>query len=130
MTTEKSRYEAQRVVYHNNGKGSDDRPYFIKMLRSIGNQLDAVGDEAMTVRVMSHGSGISLFVMARSDAELAKGIDRTKQRGVKFLVCANTLKEQSLNWKELYDVAETDIVPSGVAELVRLQQTGYSYIHL
>jgi hypothetical protein len=28
----------------------------------------------------------------------------------------------------LYDTSEADIVPSGVAELSRLQQLGYTYI--
>jgi intracellular sulfur oxidation DsrE/DsrF family protein len=48
---------------------------------------------------------------------------------VAFQVCGNTLKGKQIDFEgDLYDVDEADIVPSGVAELSRLQGMGYSYI--
>ena len=44
-------------------------------------------------------------------------------------MCNNTLVGRDISWEDdLYDVWEEDIVPSGVAELSRLQQMGYTYI--
>ena len=41
----------------------------------------------------------------------------------------DTLKGRKINYKnDLFDVSEKDIVPSGVAELAKLQQQGYVYI--
>jgi intracellular sulfur oxidation DsrE/DsrF family protein len=49
---------------------------------------------------------------------------------VRFLICANTLRERKIDWHDLYWVKAEDIVPSGVAELARLQGLGFVYIHL
>ncbi|MCU7855753.1 MAG: DsrE family protein, partial [Candidatus Thiodiazotropha sp. (ex Lucinoma borealis)] len=44
-------------------------------------------------------------------------------------VCANTLKGKKVILTEhLYDTSESDVVPSGVAELAKLQAEGYTYI--
>ena len=52
-----------------------------------------------------------------------------KDQDVKFQVCNNTLRGKKIDYEtDLFDVNENDIVPSGVAELARLQQKGYTYI--
>jgi intracellular sulfur oxidation DsrE/DsrF family protein len=52
-----------------------------------------------------------------------------KGQNVSFHVCNNTLVGREISYEtDLYDVWEEDIVPSGVAELSRLQQEGYTYI--
>jgi intracellular sulfur oxidation DsrE/DsrF family protein len=55
-------------------------------------------------------------------------ISGLKDQGVKFEVCANTLKGRQVNLEDLYDATDEDVVPSGVAELARLQGMGYTYI--
>ena len=56
-------------------------------------------------------------------------IDNLKQQGVAFNVYNNTLKGRNISYTEhLYGVSEKDIVPSGVAELAKLQAQGYTYI--
>jgi len=51
--------------------------------------------------------------------EMQAKISGLKDQGVEFDVCANTLKGKHI---------DADIVPSGVAELARLQGMGYAYI--
>ena len=60
---------------------------------------------------------------------LAQRIDDLKAEGVRFLICRNTLTQRKIDWHELHGVTEADIVPSGVAEIVRLQGMGFSYVH-
>ena len=56
-------------------------------------------------------------------------ISGLKDQGVDFNVCANTLKGKKISYEnDLYDVTKGDVVPSGVAELARLQAMGYTYI--
>ena len=56
-------------------------------------------------------------------------IDSLKNQGVSFNVCANTVRGRNVDLKhDLYDVENDDVVPSGVAEVARLQAMGYSYI--
>ena len=123
-------YQDQKVVYHNDGGGPDNAAYFKRMLNSIKNHIEAVGKDHIEIRVVDHGAGVDLFQMAQTDKLLADQIDHLRAQGVRFLICANTLKERQINWHTLYGVKEDDIVPSGVAELARLQGMGFVYIHL
>ena len=55
-------------------------------------------------------------------------IANLKSQGVKFSVCANTLKGRKVSLDQLYDAEKADIVPSGVAEIAHLQSQGYAYM--
>ncbi|WP_026597985.1 MULTISPECIES: DsrE family protein [Methylocystaceae] len=123
-------YKDQKVVYHNDGGGPDNVAYFKRMLNSIKNHIEAVGKDHVEIRVVDHASGVEMFQIARADKEIAARLDALKAQGVRFLVCANTLRERNIDPSTLYGVTERDIVPSGVAELARLQGMGFVYIHL
>ena len=122
-------YQDQKVVYHNDGGGPDNAAYFKRMLSSIKNHIEAVGKDHIEIRVVDHSAGVDLFQIAQTDKLLAGQIDYLRAQGVRFLICANTLKERQIDWHTLYGVKEDDIVPSGVAELARLQGMGFVYIH-
>jgi intracellular sulfur oxidation DsrE/DsrF family protein len=70
-----------------------------------------------------------MFQDVTRDQKLAQAIDDRKADGVRFLICQNTLDERKIDWHTLYGVTEQDIVPSGIAELVRLQKMGFTYVH-
>ena len=122
-------YTDQKVVYHNDGGFPDNQTYFRRLLNNLRNHVAALGKDHVEIRVVDHGDGIILFQSAMTDEKLAKAIDARKADGVRFLICQNTLDERKIDWHTLYGVTEQDIVPSGVAELVRLQMMGYVYIH-
>jgi intracellular sulfur oxidation DsrE/DsrF family protein len=128
-TVEPGYYADQKVVYHNDG-GPDGPAYFKRLLGSLRNHVEALGKDHVAIRVVDHGDGVTLFKLAQTDKALAERIDALKADGVRFLICANTLKEREIDWRTLYGVAEQDIVPSGVAEIARLQQMGFVYVHL
>jgi intracellular sulfur oxidation DsrE/DsrF family protein len=121
-------YAFQKVVYQNDGGLPDDRAYFGQLLRNVGAHLDATGGR-VEIRVVSFARGVSLFQMARTDPELAARLDALRARGVRFLVCRNTLRALKLRPEDLYKVAPQDVVPSGVAEIARLQGQGFVYLH-
>lgn len=88
-----------------------------------------MGKDHVEIRVVDHGDGIVMLQMAKTDEKLAQLIDARKADGVRFLLCQNTLSERNIDWHTLYGVSEQDIVPSGTAELARLQLMGFAYIH-
>jgi intracellular sulfur oxidation DsrE/DsrF family protein len=47
---------------------------------------------------------------------------------VTFKICANTLKGRKVALDMLYDASESDVVPSGVAEIAHLQGQGFAYL--
>ena len=117
-----------RVVYHNNGAKADAAAYFSGLMVSLENHLAAAPDAEIVV--VSQAGGVGMFRMAADDANLRGTIAALRGRGVRFLVCANTLAANGLAWSDLPDVAAGDVVPSGVAALADFQLRGFAYIHL
>lgn len=123
------RYGKQKVVYHINYVGGDADKKYRGALRNIQNHINAVGAENLTVKVVLHGNGVGLLASAKKNEKLQGAVVSLKSQNVEFNVCNNTLRGRKISYeKDLYDVFEEDIVPSGVAELSRLQQMGYTYI--
>jgi intracellular sulfur oxidation DsrE/DsrF family protein len=129
MAEETSRYGKQKVVYHINYDGGAESKAYKGAMRNIQNHINAVGAENMDIKVVLHGNGLALLMTAKEDDALQTTIASLKGQDVSFHVCNNTLKGRKISYSDdLYDTWEEDIVPSGVAELSRLQQMGYTYI--
>jgi intracellular sulfur oxidation DsrE/DsrF family protein len=116
--------QQDKVVYHL----SEGPAQASNGLRNIGNHLE-VNPQARIV-VVSHARGVD-FLM--KDAKDANGnryedlVEPLKQRGVRFDVCEITLRNRKLA-KEQF-IADATWVPSGVAEVTRLQQReGFAYL--
>lgn len=131
-------YSKQKVVYHIN---YDNPKKQTGALRNIQNHINAVGADNLDVKVVLHGNGLAMLILpeslehlpkfkhANADDQMAAKIDGLKQQNVGFEVCANTVRGRNVSVEDdLYDVEESDIVPSGVAEVAALQQQGYVYI--
>ena len=124
-----SRYGKQKVVYHINYVGGDQDKAYRGALRNIQNHINAVGKDNMEIKVVLHGNGVSLLKSAVGNDKLQSDVLSLKGQQVKFNVCNNTLVGRKIDYtKDLFEVFDDDIVPSGVAELSHLQQQGYTYI--
>ena len=132
------RYGTQKVVYHIN---YDNPKKQAGALRNIQNHINAVGAENLDLKVVLHGNGLALvldpdsltklkkFKHANANETMTAKIDGLKSQGVKFNICANTVRGRKVDIDaDLYDVNKHDIVPSGVAEVAYLQASGYSYV--
>ena len=112
-----------KVVYHvNNSDGAS------AVLNNIRNHLNA--SPAAKIVVVTHGPGIDFLV---DGAKNANGnpydipVQELADRGVEFRVCKNTLDARKLDKSKL--LPDTKIVPSGVAEIARLQaEEGFVYL--
>jgi len=122
------RYGKQKVVYHVNYPGGKDDKAYLGAMRNIQNHINAVGAENMDLKVVIHGNGIGLLQSAKTPGKVQTAVANLRAQSIKFDVCANTLKGRKIGLDQLYEVFDEDVVPSGVAELARLQQMGYTYI--
>jgi intracellular sulfur oxidation DsrE/DsrF family protein len=113
-----------KVVYHINDSAAQAED----ALRNIANHL-AVNPKAQIV-VVAHSRGVDFLMSGAKDKRgnaYSLNVEQLKARGVKFDVCDITLQRRSLN-KEQF-ISEATFVPSGVAEITRLQQReGYAYL--
>lgn len=123
------RYGKQKVVYHINYEGGDKDKKYRGALRNIQNHINAVGADNLEVKVVLHGNGVALLASALDNQKLQGAVTSLKTQNVAFHVCNNTLRGRKIDYeKDLFEVFDDSIVPSGVAELSYLQQQGYTYI--
>ncbi len=98
------------------------------ILNNIRNHMAA--DPKAKIVVVTHGAGINFLLQDAKDSqgrEFSGAVSDLAGKGVEFRVCNNTLTVRNINPDRL--LMETKIVPSGVAEVARLQaQEGYVYL--
>ncbi|MDA8254689.1 MAG: DsrE family protein [Betaproteobacteria bacterium] len=112
-----------KVVYHVN-----DSANATAALRNIGNHLD-VNPQAQIV-VVTHALGVDFLMEGARDKNgnpYNIPVETLTERGVTFDVCEITLTSRKLERKQF--IPESKFVPSGVAEIAKLQaRGGYAYI--
>jgi hypothetical protein len=112
----------EKVVYHVN-----DSSVARVAMNNVNNHLNAAPDAKIVV--VTHGKGIDFLLNDAKDdkGEYAPVVSALKAKGVDFRVCNNTLKARKLDASAVN--MEATIVPSGVAEIGKLQsQEGYVYL--
>jgi len=115
-----------KAVYHLNSADIETQK---DVLRNANNHISAVGKDNVDLRIVMHAGGVSMLRKAKTDESLKSQIDELKIKGVKFVICKKTLERGNIDYKkDLYDVSESDLVPSGVAEIALLQEKGFSYV--
>ena len=116
--------EGIKVVYH----FTDGVAQAARGLRNIQNHLNA--DPTVTIVAVGHGNGIDFMLEgAKTPAggSFAGLISGLAAKGVRFLACNNTLTARNIDPDSL--ALEAKIVPSGVAEVARLQaKEGFVYV--
>ena len=113
-----------KTVYHVN-TGVDNAT---AILGNVRNHLNA--DPKAKIAVVTHGPGIDFLLDGAKDSkgrEFSGAVGELAGRGVQFRVCNNTLTSRNIDPSKV--VMEAKIVPSGVAEVARLQaKEGYVYL--
>ena len=112
-----------KTVYHIN-----DSTVAGLAMNNVKNQLNT--DPTDKITVVAHGKGVDFLLDGAADKNgnpYNIAIEELMARGVDFRVCNNTLVSRKIDPKTVLPGAK--IVPSGVAELAKLQSSeGYVYI--
>jgi intracellular sulfur oxidation DsrE/DsrF family protein len=113
-----------KVVYHLN----EGIPQASRAIGNIRNHLSA--DPGAKIVVVTHGLGIDFLIDGATnqmDQPFAASVSDLSNKGVEFRVCNNTLVSRKISPDKL--VMESKVVPSGVAEVARLQaKEGFVYL--
>lgn len=116
--------QPNKVIYHINGgleQATDG-------LRNIRNHLAV--DPGVKIVVVTHYKGIDFLLEGARDKNgnpYDAAVDDLSMKGVEFRVCEFTLKGRNIDKGRVHP--EAKIVPSGVAEIGRLQsQEGFAYL--
>ncbi len=113
-----------KVVYHVS-EGTDQAT---AALRNIRNHLAA--DPTAKIVVVTHAAGIDFLLDGAKDKNnnlFDANVQELVMQGVEFRVCRVTLDRRMIDPKRV--IEEAKLVPSGVAEVARLQaKEGYVYL--
>ncbi len=113
-----------KVVYHFNA-GAEQASAGLEYIR---NHLEA--DPKARIVVVTHAAGVDFLMKGAKTArgnEYRQQVEDLDLQGVQFRVCEITLRARNLRRDQF--LPEVRFVPSGVAEVTRLQQReGYAYL--
>jgi intracellular sulfur oxidation DsrE/DsrF family protein len=113
----------EKVVYHVN-----DSDNATAAMRNVKNHLNAAPDAKIVI--VTHSKGIDFLLSGAADKNgnpYEPTVQALKAKGVDFRVCNNTLVSRKIDPKTV--LPEASIVPSGVAEIGRMQsKEGYVYL--
>jgi uncharacterized protein len=113
-----------KVVYHLN-QGTEQAT---AAMRNIRNHLEA--DPTAKIVVVTHAAGIDFLLEGAADKNgnlYEPLVQDMVARGIEFRVCNFTLQTRKIDRSKV--LTEAKIVPSGVAEVSRLQfKDGYAYL--
>jgi uncharacterized protein len=113
-----------KTVYHM----SEGIPQASRAINNIRNHLAA--DPTAKIVVVTHGLGIDFLLEGATnqmEQPFSGAIGELAAKGVEFRVCNNTLTSRKIAADRL--VMESKVVPSGVAEVARLQaREGFVYL--
>ncbi|HVE49548.1 MAG TPA: DsrE family protein [Casimicrobiaceae bacterium] len=115
---------AVKVVYHLSEGNAQSQ----NAIRNIRNHLTA--DPAAKIVVVTHAAGVQFLLDGAQDgggAPFEAAVQELKAKGVDFRVCQFTLERNKIDPKKV--IPEATLVPSGVAEVSRLQfKEGFAYL--
>ena len=113
-----------KTVYHM----SEGIPQASRGLNNIRNHLAA--DPKAKIVVVTHGLGIDFLLQGATnqmEQPFAGAIADLANKGVEFRVCNNTLVSRKIDPSKV--TMEATVVPSGVAEVAKLQaREGFVYL--
>ncbi len=116
--------EPVKVVYHL----SEGLAQATRAVGNIRNHLAA--DPTARIVLVTHGAGIDFLLEGAENAQgqkFAGPVAELANRGVEFKVCNNTLVVRKIAADKV--AMEAKVVPSGVAEVARLQaREGFVYL--
>lgn len=92
------------------------------VLHNISNLLNELGADTQ-IELVVHGPGLSA---ATKEAPHAIRVRELLDRGITVAACANTMREKNISTDSLIEGVQ--VVPAGIAELVRRQREGWAYV--
>lgn len=97
-------------------------------VQNMSKYYASVGDTAV-IEVVAYGPGLNMYVPGKSPVADRISTMGLEMENLTFSACGNTHRKMSAKaGKDVEIMSEARIVPSGVVQLVMLQEQGYAYV--
>ncbi|WP_373331007.1 DsrE family protein [Salmonirosea aquatica] len=108
-----------RLVIDMVSADTSDHAVILRQIRNLWKELPGT-----QVEIVMHGKALTM--VQKDQAVMGDKIAALQKEGVVFAVCRNTMKRYNLAEKDFIPAAT--FVPAAIAELVKKQQEGWSYL--
>ena len=109
-----------RVVFQMNMPSES----WTQLLGNVGNIQKAFGAEGVQIEIVFYGKGLTALLKTNKDYE--ERLKKLAEQGVILGACQNSMRLQKVTSADIFPFSTE--VDSGVAELVRKQEAGWTYI--
>lgn len=120
QTEKETSDKSHRVLFEVTMEGTEQWTGVLNYVENLRKSLGA-GTE---IEVVAHSKGLGMLV--GKDNSLTDRMKKLSEDGIVFAACENTMKKKNVTKDQLVPFATT--TDSGVAEVVRKQEAGWSYI--
>ncbi len=110
-----------RVIFH-----IDELSKWNLTLLNTKNLLKELNNEPFYIELLANSDAVSFYIQDSIEGKDYLLLKELAAKGVSFSVCNNSLQAKGIDPNSLPDFVH--VVPSGVMELIKKQQKGYSYI--
>lgn len=93
------------------------------VVRNIPHVLSGFAPDKVEIEVVAFGPGIA---MLKSSSPVRDDIAQLQKQGVRFVACETAMRAFHLQLSDLVPGAQT--TPSGIVEVIRRQEQGWTYI--
>jgi intracellular sulfur oxidation DsrE/DsrF family protein len=108
------------VFQFTNANDTLQQKAFVKQLENLTEHWPKAKYE-----VVLYNQGLELVM--KNNTKYQARLQALKSKGVKFVVCENTLKNRKIS-KDAFPEVLVEFIPAGIAEIVEKQEQGWSYI--
>ena len=92
-------------------------------LNNARNVQHDLGADKVNIEIVAYGPGIDMLT---ADSSVAERVDAAVKSGVQVSACENTMAAKKLTKADMNP--SIGYVPSGVVEIMRREQAGWSYL--
>ena len=110
-----------KVVFQMNVADTDS---WNQLFGNIGNARRAFEKDGIQIEVVFYGKGITALL--KTNTEYAERLKKAAADGIILGACQNTMRLRKITSEDIFPFSTE--VDSGVAEIIRKQEAGFSYI--
>ena len=117
-----------RVAFHVDQNDPKLMNMTLNNVQNVRKYYDSKG-EKVVIEVVAYGPGLNMYREDKSPVKERIAAMSLEISDLKFSACGNTKRAMSKKaGMEIELISEVEVVPSGVVQLIALQEDGYSYV--
>ena len=117
-----------RVVFHVDQNDPKLMNLTLNNVQNVNKYYESIGD-TVEIQIVAYGPGLNMYRVDNSPVADRISTIALELDHVTFAACGNTLRKMEAKAGTTVPLlSEAEVVPSGVVQLITLQEQGWSYV--